>query len=395
MTLILLLSSVSISFSNDSREIIKAYENGKPAKLDIEVTKVRSDNNIDLFIDRSEKKIYRDITKSTRENSDLDRKLYVTTYLKPNNKTSTINDELPHKIITIDGKRYLEISYFEEPKNIYLWVVKNNKVENLYTGTLKTIPIYKYYTSNFYADAINISNESFHFKFTKGSNIPTFGSNWSNGKGNVLGPWITPGNSVGSLKITIDSEEFNSRNRNSLNIPIDKGESPQINADIGNFNIKYKLNTNFFEYTITPKSSNLKTVKTTFDYSTSESNPSDIKHKDILIINFGFGIKSTSMDFGVFNKTQGAEAESKISIFNSGGLSYKISIPDKCLIYKISRNETAINVFLNAPSQTTDNNFIIKGVIPKLENSEYIEGDYRGTFPVTVTATENPTGGRF
>lgn len=137
MTLILLLSSISISFSSDDREIIKAYENGKPAKLDIEVTKVRSDNYIDLFIDRSEKKIYRDITKSTRENSDLDSKLYVTTYLKPNNKTNTINDELPHKVITIDGKKYLEISYFEEPKNIYLWVVKNNKVQKLYTGILK------------------------------------------------------------------------------------------------------------------------------------------------------------------------------------------------------------------------------------------------------------------
>lgn len=137
MTLILLLSSISISFSGDGREIIKAYETGKPAKLDIEVTKVRSNNYIDLFIDRSEKKIYRNITKSTKENSDLDRKLYVTTYLKPNNKTNTINDELPHEIVTIDGKRYLEISYFEEPKNIYLWVIKNNKVQKLYTGILK------------------------------------------------------------------------------------------------------------------------------------------------------------------------------------------------------------------------------------------------------------------
>lgn len=137
MILILLLYSISISFSNDGREIIKAYENGKPAKLDIEVTKVRSDNHVDLFIDKSEKKIYRDITRSTRENNDLDKKLYVTTYLKPNNKTNTINDELPHKIVTIDGKRYLEISYFEEPKNIYLWVVRNNKVQKLYTGILK------------------------------------------------------------------------------------------------------------------------------------------------------------------------------------------------------------------------------------------------------------------
>ena len=64
----LLLSSVLNSFSSDGREIIKAYEKGKPAKLELEVTKVRSDNFIDLFIDKSEKKIYRDISKQTREN---------------------------------------------------------------------------------------------------------------------------------------------------------------------------------------------------------------------------------------------------------------------------------------------------------------------------------------
>lgn len=133
----LLLSSVLNSFSSDGREIIKAYEKGKPAKLELEVTKVRSDNFIDLFIDKSEKKIYRDISKQTRENSDLDQRLYVTTYLKPNNKSNSVDDELPHKIINIEGKRYLEITYFQEPKNIYLWVVKSGKVQKLYTGVLK------------------------------------------------------------------------------------------------------------------------------------------------------------------------------------------------------------------------------------------------------------------
>lgn len=128
---------MSLSFSSDGREIIKAYENGKPAKLEIEVTKVRSDNYVDLFIDKSEKKIYRDISKQTRESSDLSQKLYVTTYLKPNSKSNTINDELPHRVINLDGKKYLEITYFQEPKNIYLWTVQNGKVQKLYTGILK------------------------------------------------------------------------------------------------------------------------------------------------------------------------------------------------------------------------------------------------------------------
>lgn len=137
MVFTLLLSSVLNSFSSDGREVIKAYEKGKPAKLELEVTKVRSDNYVDLFIDRSEKKIYRDISKQTRENSDLDQRLYVTTYLKPNNKSNSVDDELPHKVINIDGKKYLEITYFQEPKDIYLWVVKNSKVQKLYTGVLK------------------------------------------------------------------------------------------------------------------------------------------------------------------------------------------------------------------------------------------------------------------
>ena len=128
---------MSLSFSSDGREIIKAYENGKPAKLEIEVTKVRSDNYVDLFIDKSEKKIYRDISKQTRESSDLSQKLYVTTYLKHNSKSNTINDELPHRVINLDGKKYLEITYFQEPKNIYLWTVQNGKVQKLYTGILK------------------------------------------------------------------------------------------------------------------------------------------------------------------------------------------------------------------------------------------------------------------
>ncbi|MGL5934957.1 MAG: hypothetical protein ACRCZI_04985, partial [Cetobacterium sp.] len=107
--------------------------------MDIEITKVKSTNYIDLYIDRSQKRIYRDMTESTKEIKDLDKQLYVTTYLKPNTKTNTIHDELEHKVINSDGKRYLEISYSKEPENIYLWVVKNNKVEKLYTGVFKEV----------------------------------------------------------------------------------------------------------------------------------------------------------------------------------------------------------------------------------------------------------------
>ncbi|MGL5725573.1 hypothetical protein, partial [Cetobacterium sp.] len=135
--LIVFMALSSTLLANKKREIINAYESGRPAKMDIEVTKVKSTNYIDLYINRSQKKIYRDITESNRETEDLDKKLYVTTYLKPNTKSNTIHDELEHKIINSDGRRYLEISYSKEPENIYLWVVKENKVEKLYTGVLK------------------------------------------------------------------------------------------------------------------------------------------------------------------------------------------------------------------------------------------------------------------
>ncbi|MGL4947673.1 MAG: hypothetical protein ACRC4X_08480, partial [Cetobacterium sp.] len=197
LLIILLLNCIlsTFIFAQKNRNIIKAYEKGKPAKMNIEVTKVRSDNFVEFFIDKNSKKIYRDITKRTREVEDLDKKLYVTTYLKPSNKTNTINDELEHKITYSNGKRYLEISYSKEPEKIYLWVVKNDKVEKLYTGILKNIVTNNVGRSidfNLYSKVLS-NNNNFVANFQKVSNNS---SNYSTSQnlhaksGTPLNEWI-------------------------------------------------------------------------------------------------------------------------------------------------------------------------------------------------------------
>lgn len=130
--------STTFSKDGDGREIIKAYEKGKPAKMDIEITKVKSDNYINMIIDKGNKKIYKDITEFAPENRDLQKKLYVTDYIKKLDK-SNIRETLPYRIVLNDNKKYLEIDYsnIEEPKEIYLWVVEGRKIDKLYTGVIE------------------------------------------------------------------------------------------------------------------------------------------------------------------------------------------------------------------------------------------------------------------
>ncbi|MGL4904406.1 MAG: hypothetical protein ACRC34_02765, partial [Cetobacterium sp.] len=199
LTLILTLFFKENSSASQNREIIRAFEKGKPAKMDIEITKVRSDNFIEFYIDKVEKKIYRDITQKTREIEDLDKKLYITTYLKPNTKTNTIHDELPYKIVTRDSRRYLEISYSKEPEKIYLWVLKNDKVQKLYTGIFKEIKITTRADGAFEIfSSINSKDNEFSLSFTKTGVEP--GDNLYGGTGK-LNAWETTKNN-NSVKIT-------------------------------------------------------------------------------------------------------------------------------------------------------------------------------------------------
>lgn len=132
-----ILFTTIFSKENDGREIIKAYDKGKPAKMDIEITKVKSDNFINMTIDRYNKKIYKDISKFSSQNKDLQKKIYVTNYIKKFDK-SNLRETFPHEIILKDNKTYLEIDYsnLDEPEKIYLWIVDGKKIDKLYTGIM-------------------------------------------------------------------------------------------------------------------------------------------------------------------------------------------------------------------------------------------------------------------
>lgn len=123
-------------YGKNNRDIIKAYNKGKPAKMNIEITKLKTTNYIDFFIDRDNKKIYKEITTPNKENRDLKKKLYITDYYKKIRNFRDISS-YPYKIKNINNKTYLIISYINEPTNIYLWLLEGKKLQKLYTGILK------------------------------------------------------------------------------------------------------------------------------------------------------------------------------------------------------------------------------------------------------------------
>lgn len=385
------------SLASDGREVIKAYESGKPAKLEIEVTKVRSDNYVDFSIDRLSKKIYRDISNTTKQDDDLERQLYVTTYLKPKNKSNTINDELPHKIINSDGKRYLEISYFEEPKNIYLWVVKNNKVEKLYTGVLKEInnstrgPIVQDEKLDMFFNYKIGSPMTFNLsKDGDFSKVSSNDDNLVSYTGKMSKAWTTLYLKFVKFTITVDGESASYHIGNY-------GNYFEANYKGIHFAHSFNSNNNSANISFTPSSS-FNTIVIRYEQSDSNAFNKDI-YADTLTINGtkqSFYLSATSMDFGSFSKNSGATAESKVTIHEGGNLKYTISdLPNFISISKVNDPNSKINVFLN-PTEIINNEFKIIGTINTPENGkEYTEGNYIGNFGITVTATENTIGGKF
>ncbi|MGL5356199.1 MAG: hypothetical protein ACRDAQ_06590 [Cetobacterium sp.] len=396
--LILLLLNCILStfiFAQKNRNVIKAYEKGKPAKMNIEVTKVRSDNFVDFFIDKNSKKIYRDITKRTREVEDLDKKLYVTTYLKPSNKTNTINDELEHKITYSNGKRYLEISYSKEPEKIYLWVVKNDKVEKLYTGILKNIVTNNVGRSidfNLYSKVLS-NNNNFVANFQKVSNNS---SNYSTSQnlhaksGTPLNEWIGAKNR--SLLI-----RFKLKDANDIVTTIEKSaELSNYNGiaefDLPQFHFKYVNTDTTLALNLSVKNYNYKEIVIEQIYYAGGIG-SSVKGTDTLTINYAhFNISVTDLDFGEFPKNKGSVAYSSIKVISPANFDFVLSIPKNTYpIYNKADNNILISVTAELLDETT-----IKGVIQSPDSGkEYVEGSYSGTIPLNITLYPKQTGGRF
>ncbi|MEG0135012.1 MAG: hypothetical protein RR476_02770 [Cetobacterium sp.] len=122
------ITVINILFSKDFISAPKIY---KPAEMNIEVTKIKT-KSTDMYIDKVNKKIYKefeDIKERTTKKT-----LYVTTSLERKNKK--IVSDLEYEILEYNGKKILAIDYENEPNEIYLWIIENDSIKNIYKGNL-------------------------------------------------------------------------------------------------------------------------------------------------------------------------------------------------------------------------------------------------------------------
>lgn len=114
---------------------IMAYEKGRTAQLNIEVTKIKSNNYLDLIVDRNNKKFYAELT------SDMDlfsNRVYITDSIKGIRSFTDIVGMFPNKVISLNNKKYLEVDYSftSTPKQLYFWLIQGDRIKKVYTGRI-------------------------------------------------------------------------------------------------------------------------------------------------------------------------------------------------------------------------------------------------------------------
>lgn len=122
------ITVINILFSKDFISAPKMY---KPAEMNIEVTKIKT-KSTDMYIDKVNKKIYKEF-EDIKERTTT-KTLYITTSLERKNKK--IVSELEYEILEHNGKKILAIDYENEPSEIYLWIIENDSIKNIYKGNL-------------------------------------------------------------------------------------------------------------------------------------------------------------------------------------------------------------------------------------------------------------------
>lgn len=391
LKIFLILSCTTFSKGNDS-VVTNTYNNKRAAKFDIEITKVRSDNFIELKIDRKRKKIYKDISEYSSENIDLDKKIYITTYLRPSAKSNSVENELSYRIVERDNKRFLEINYEREPKNIYLWIIKNNRVDKLYTGVLSDtiFESIRLSSSNVYSKVLS-KNNNFTLQFNrKNTTNPLLSSNLYQFSGSLNG-WINSKNCM--LKILISFTKQNGTSYISTEkIEVDlKHFIGSKTFSLNELDLIYKTNFSTLTLEFNFKNYNFKEVTFDFIYYAGTIG-SSIKGEDKLTLIFPtFEISTTDMDFGDFYKFGGANAKAKININNPHNFDFKLKIPESIKIHNTNLSDVSIPVGL----ALQDN--IIIGNIPRPSQSSngYVEGSYKGIIPIEITLSPNIKGGKF
>lgn len=128
----------------------------KPAELNIEVTKIKSEPLEEVYIDRKNKNIYVDFSKKreqalkgVRNAEDLEKKynLIISENIqssgevvgKGRTKMATNPQVMTYETAELDGKKMLKIPYENEPEKLYISVQENNQVIKVYSISEKII----------------------------------------------------------------------------------------------------------------------------------------------------------------------------------------------------------------------------------------------------------------
>lgn len=122
----------------------------KPAELNIEVTKIKSEPLEEVYIDRKNKNIYVDFSKKreqalkgVKDAKDLEKKynLVISENIqssgeivgKGRTKMTTNLQVMAYETVELDGKKMLKIPYQNEPEKLYISVQENNQVIKVYS----------------------------------------------------------------------------------------------------------------------------------------------------------------------------------------------------------------------------------------------------------------------
>lgn len=143
----------------------------KPAELNIEVTKIKSESLEEVYIDRENKNIYVDFSKKkeqtlkgVRNAEDLEKKynLIISEKVQSSGevvgkgytKMSNNSQVMTYETAELDGKKMLKIPYENEPEKLYISVEENNQVIKVYSMDIQSAnpfqigsyPFYERYT---------------------------------------------------------------------------------------------------------------------------------------------------------------------------------------------------------------------------------------------------------
>ncbi|MGL5903582.1 MAG: hypothetical protein ACRCZO_12940, partial [Cetobacterium sp.] len=238
----------------------------KPAELNIEVTKIKSEPLEEVYIDRENKNIYVDFSKKkeqtlkgVRNAEDLEKKynLIISEKVqssgevigKGRTKMTTNPQVMAYETAELDGKKMLKISYENEPEKLYISVENNGNFIKIYNLDIKNATNYIISDSGYVQKINNLAD--YIIQDLEGTDINAIISNLNFG---TLGlksvnylpiPIIALGPQTGS-----NGWEFQYGNANNVaSLPSSFPRTGVVEADFTNSSDFFKIQLSFTEET--------------------------------------------------------------------------------------------------------------------------------------------------